>query len=31
MNTYISASNEYHTEYAQLKKNRSVEKLVDYD
>ena len=31
MNTYISASNEYHTEYAKLKKNRSVEKLVDYD
>jgi len=31
LNTYTTASNEYYTEYTKLKKNRSVEKLVDYD
>jgi len=31
LNTYTTASNEYYAEYDQLKKNRSVEKLVDYD
>jgi len=31
MNTYATASNKYYTEYAQLKKNRTVEKLVNYD
>lgn len=30
-NQYFSASNEYYTEYFNLKTNRSVEKLVDYE
>jgi hypothetical protein len=31
INKYTTASNDYHSEYLKLKKNRSVEKLVDYD
>ena len=31
VNKYNIASNEYFTAYANLKKNRSVEKLVDYE
>lgn len=31
MNKYTIASNDYFTAYADLKKNRSVEKLVDYE
>jgi hypothetical protein len=31
LNTYTTASNDYYTEYTKLKKNRSVEKLVNYD
>jgi hypothetical protein len=31
LDTYFSASNEYHAEYEKLKRNRSVEKLVEHD
>ena len=31
MNKYTIASNDYFTAYADLKKNRSVEKLVNYE
>lgn len=31
LNKYSIASNDYYTEYADLKKSRSVEKLVDYE
>jgi len=31
MDTYFSASNEFHSKYIDLKKKRSVEALVDYD
>ena len=31
INKYTNASNEYYTAYLNLKKNRSVEKLVDYE
>jgi hypothetical protein len=31
INKYASASNDYYTAYNSLKKNRSVEKLVDYE
>jgi hypothetical protein len=31
INKYTNASNDYYTKYANLKKNRSVEKLVDYE
>ena len=31
INKYTSASNNYYTAYADLKKNRSVEKLVNYE
>lgn len=31
INLYFSAANEYHAEYNLLKKNRSVEKLVEHD
>ena len=31
VDVYFEASNDYHTEYMQLKKQRSVEKLVDYE
>jgi hypothetical protein len=31
LNKYSLASNSYHTEYTNLKKSRSVEKLVDYE
>lgn len=31
INKYANASNEYYTRYSDLKKNRSVEKLVNYD
>ena len=31
INKYSIASNEYYTEYANLRKNRSVEKLVNYE
>ena len=31
INKYTSASNDYYTAYNSLKKNRSVEKLVDYE
>ena len=31
INKYSIASNNYYTEYASLKKNRSVEKLVNYE
>ena len=31
LNKYSIASNNYYTEYANLKKSRSVEKLVDYE
>lgn len=30
LNTYFTAANEYHAEYENLRKNRSVEKLVEY-
>lgn len=29
--TYFNAANEYHAEYEKLRKNRSVEKLIDYE
>jgi len=29
--TYFAAANEYHAEYEKLRKNRSVEKLVEYE
>lgn len=31
INIYTLASNNYHSAYLKLKKNRSVEKLVDYE
>ena len=31
INSYTNASNDYYTKYLGLKKNRSVEKLVDYE
>tara|TARA_B100002019_G_C21204826_1_gene566066 strand:+ start:174 stop:533 length:360 start_codon:yes stop_codon:yes gene_type:complete len=31
LQVYFSASNSYHTEYIKLKKQRTVEKLVDYE
>jgi len=31
LDVYFSASNSYHNEYEQLKKNRSPAKLVNYD
>lgn len=31
LNTYFTASNNYHTKYEELRKNRSVEKLVNYE
>jgi len=31
LDVYFSASNSYHTQYEQLKKNRSPAKLVNYD
>lgn len=31
LNIYFTASNEYHTKYEELKKNRKVEKLVNYE
>lgn len=31
LDTYFTASNGYYTEYEKIKKNRSVEKLVDYE
>ena len=31
VDTYISAAEEYHTEYQKLIKNRSTEKLVEYE
>ena len=31
MNTYFTAANEYHAEYEKLRKNRSVEKLVEHE
>lgn len=31
LNRYTTASNDYYTEYAALKKNRSVEKLVNHE
>ena len=31
INKYTTASNDYYTAYAGLKKNRSVEKLVNYE
>ena len=31
LDQYFAASNTYFTEYSNLKKNRSVEKLVDYE
>jgi hypothetical protein len=31
LNIYFKASNDYHTKYEDLRKNRSVEKLVDYE
>jgi len=31
MNTYFTSTNEYHAEYEKLRKNRSVEKLVEYE
>jgi len=31
VNTYFTAANEYHAEYEKLRKNRSVEKLVEYE
>jgi|TARA_R110000796_G_scaffold246545_1_gene371385 hypothetical protein len=31
INSYMSASNEYHTAYLKLKSSRSVEKLVNYE
>ena len=30
LNTYFTAANEYHAGYEKLRKNRSVEKLVEY-
>jgi len=29
--TYFEAANQYHAEYEKLRKNRSVEKLVEYE
>lgn len=31
IDTYFTAANDYHAEYEKLKKNRSVEKLVEYE
>jgi hypothetical protein len=31
LNTYFTAANNYHAEYEKLQKNRSVEKLVEYE
>lgn len=31
LNTYFTAANEYHAEYEKLRKNRSVEKLVEFE
>lgn len=31
LNTYFTAANEYHAGYENLRKNRSVEKLVEYE
>ena len=31
INKYTTASNDYHSEYLKLKKNRSVEKLVNHE
>ena len=31
LNTYFAAANEYHAEYQNLRKNRSVEALVGYE
>lgn len=31
LNTYFTAANNYHTKYEDLRKNRSVEKLVNYE
>lgn len=31
MDVYFSASNAYYAQYESLKKNRNVEKLIDYD
>lgn len=31
LDTYFTASNNYHTKYEELRKNRSVEKLVNYE
>jgi hypothetical protein len=31
MDTYFTAANEYHAEYEKLRKNRSVEKLVEHE
>tara|TARA_B110000503_G_scaffold129783_1_gene202380 strand:- start:12447 stop:12800 length:354 start_codon:yes stop_codon:yes gene_type:complete len=31
LNTYFTAANEYHAEFEKLRKNRSVEKLVDHE
>lgn len=31
LDTYFTAVNEYHAEYEKLRKNRSVEKLVEYE
>ena len=31
VNVYMSASNNYHAQYLKLQKNRSVEKLVNYE
>jgi len=31
VDTYFTAANKYHAEYEKLRKNRSVEKLVEYE
>jgi hypothetical protein len=31
MDTYFTAANEYHAEYEKLRKNRSVEKLIEHE
>jgi hypothetical protein len=31
LDTHFTAANEYHAEYEKLRKNRSVEKLVEYE
>src|SRR6056300_927210 len=31
VDVYFTAANEFHSEYDKLRKNRSVEKLVDYE